>query len=134
METHDIHSQPLDTLRLLVLEDNPVSRALLQENLRFLGAQVRACSTAGEACALLAADPFDCVLTDVHLPDVAAADLPGRLRPHPDGPPLIALTGVVGQRNRQALVQHGFHVCLAKPVDLQTLVSTILSVCPETRK
>jgi PAS domain S-box-containing protein len=71
-------SQTLDIstrLRLLVIEDDADVALIVSKTLERAGHTVRHCLTAAEARDTLAAQPFDLILLDHHLPDMGGLDL-----------------------------------------------------------
>ncbi len=69
-----------DGLRLLVVEDDPDNRMLLQELLGMLGHRVTAVGSAEEASAAFQPGGYDALVTDVHLPGMSGLELAGALR------------------------------------------------------
>ena len=62
-------------LRVLVVEDNPISQLILREQLEHLGCTVVTASNGQEALALPDALSFDSVLTDLNMPLVDGHEL-----------------------------------------------------------
>ncbi len=58
------------THRVLIVDDDPVLRAVLDAFLQNSGYQTRCAHNATEALHLLDAEPFDVVLTDKKMPDM----------------------------------------------------------------
>jgi len=85
----------LKGVRVLVVEDDDVSRLLIREMLAT--AEVEIVEAADGEAGLTAAgiQPFDVVLVDVHLPGISGYDLAARLRSRSGAksPPIVAMTG-----------------------------------------
>lgn len=64
-----------DGLRTLLVEDNPASRAAMEEILGRLGVDVKSAATASDALRLLASESFDLVLLDLDLPDYTGLEV-----------------------------------------------------------
>jgi HAMP domain-containing protein/CheY-like chemotaxis protein/signal transduction histidine kinase len=78
--------------RLLVVEDNPGEQLSIRELLGHNDIQVTIASTGEEALAIIAEQPFDCMVLDLRLPDMTGFDVLERLR---DTPSLMDLPVVV---------------------------------------
>ena len=106
-------------LRVLVVEDNDFNRQLLTTLLEQEG--VEACAAANGEAALerLAAEPFDLVLMDVHMPQIDGIEATRRLREEVAGGrevPVIAVTADVFAEERARLTQAGVDDWLFKPI------------------
>lgn len=111
----DNGSQP----RLLLIEDDSISRQFMQAALEALPADVDAVETAAQAVAL--PGPYALWLIDAHLPDGSGADLLARLRArHPDVTAL-AHTADASAEKREFLLKAGFADVLIKPLSAATL-------------
>jgi signal transduction histidine kinase/CheY-like chemotaxis protein len=86
---------PLVNKRLLIIDDNRISRQNLALQAQCWGMVVRTSTFGQEAIALLQAqDPFDAILLDSHLPDIGCLDLIAQIRTLPNYPqtPIVRLT------------------------------------------
>jgi signal transduction histidine kinase/CheY-like chemotaxis protein len=118
----------LEALRVLAVDDNAVNLLVLEQLLTSLGQHVAKASSAAEALAALAAEPFDLVLMDIQMPEMSGIEALERLR-RDDGPnrevPVIALTADVTSGGRQRYVDLGFDEHAAKPIQLRDLLGAI---------
>ena len=106
---------------VLVVDDSDSMRLLCRVNLEIEGYRVLEAATLAEAEALLAAEPVDVVLLDVHVGDENGYDLLDRLRGKPGvGVALITGSADVGESDR-ALVD----AVIAKPFSLDDLSTTV---------
>ena len=115
-----------ETLRFLVVDDNPTVRLIIKEILRGFGVQqFEAASDGKEALELLKTQAFDVVLTDMVMPGVSGVDLAkavrgGATRAKADIP-IVLLSG---NMDRNALVtarDAGVTEFVAKPVVVANL-------------
>ena len=87
---------------------------------------MRQAGTLAAAREILAAEPIDLLLLDVHLPDGLGLDLAAELRlGPPDRPAILALTASVLPADQQKALDAGCDAFLAKPYGAAQLVSTL---------
>jgi CheY-like chemotaxis protein len=81
--------------RLLVVEDNPTERMSVTELLDHDDIDIEAVGSGGEALARLRADPADCVVLDLRLPDMSGFEVLEQLRDDPTlaDTPVVVFTG-----------------------------------------
>jgi CheY-like chemotaxis protein len=102
---------------ILLVEDDPVSRAFLEAATAALPATVASAGDAASACALANASAFDLCLIDAHLPDASGAELLARLREAGFATPALAHTASRDADANAALREAGFAGVIAKPID-----------------
>jgi signal transduction histidine kinase/ActR/RegA family two-component response regulator len=111
--------------RVLVVDDVATNRAVLNDLLTPLGFVVEEAGTGERALAAFAANPFDLVLLDLHLPDVDGAEVARRLREQPHRPRVIVVSasvfGIDPDRHNLA----GGDAFVPKPVDEATLLAAV---------
>jgi CheY-like chemotaxis protein/HPt (histidine-containing phosphotransfer) domain-containing protein len=108
--------------RILLVEDDPVSRAFLAVALGALPAEVDAAASAAEALAC-AGDGIghDLWLVDAHLPDADGPGLLASLRERAAWTPAIAHTAAPDAATAEALRAAGFAGVLRKPISAGAL-------------
>ena len=116
------------SLRVLLVDDERESRAVLTAFLSLEGVQVVAVATAEEALMRLHDRPFDLVIADLGLPGASGFDLLRQVR-RSGAPwaqlPIVAVTGRASAIDREVVLEAGFQGHVAKPVDLQGLLVAI---------
>ncbi|OLB79380.1 MAG: response regulator [Actinobacteria bacterium 13_2_20CM_2_71_6] len=136
----------MTALRLLVVEDNELNRALVRAIITRAGdpvlreAEIIEAHTLAQARAVLSDTPVDAVLLDVQLPDGSGLalldDLPGSLRGR--RPVIVAVTGGVMPEQRAAAIAAGCDAIVTKPyvaADLtQTLSAHLMQREPGTQR
>ncbi len=116
------------SLRLLVAEDVPLNRDLLQAGLTQAGHDVVLVGDGAEAVARASAQRFDAVLMDVHMPVMDGIEAARRIRalPPPRGSvPIMALTASVMTSERQHCLDAGMTKVLAKPIVWSHLLAAL---------
>jgi two-component system sensor histidine kinase/response regulator len=123
----------LQGIRVLVVDDNQVSREILAEMLRFFQLEVDVAVSGPAALATLAAaeKPYDLVLMDWRMPGMNGDEAIERI--HRDTglarqPKLVMVTAYGGENVIRLAEQAGVDGFLIKPVSPSTLLDTILSV------
>ena len=124
-------TRDLSGLKVLVVDDEPDARLLVQRILADCNAGVITASSAGEALGLLTQDPPDVLISDVGMPGEDGYAFIRRVRSLPDGLasiPAIALTAYARLEDRARATRAGFQKHLAKPVDATELVAMVDSL------
>jgi PAS domain S-box-containing protein len=117
----------LHGLRILVVEDEPDSRELLQMVLSKFGADTRVAGSCAEALARFQERAPDVLISDIGLPDADGYELLARVRALPSdrAVPAIALTAYAGVEHAREALRRGFQAHLAKPFETARLVQLI---------
>ncbi|NTU60266.1 MAG: PAS domain-containing protein, partial [Deltaproteobacteria bacterium] len=109
--------------RVLVVDDEPAIREVVERVLLSLGYRVTACAGSAEALAAFGADPgaFDAVLTDYTMPGMNGLDLAAELmRLRPDLPVLLG-TGYAESVSEELVAARGLRALLMKPYTKQKI-------------
>jgi CheY-like chemotaxis protein len=127
----------MSTIRILLVEDNEMNRALVRailartSELRLREATLVEAENVAAARSALAAGRFDVILLDVHLPDGSGLTIAQEANASPDGrPPIVALTAAALPREQAAALDAGCDTFLAKPYTSSELVNTIVKLLP----
>lgn len=122
----------LARLRLLIIEDDPDARELMQAVLEQRGATVTVADSVAAAEEALTSLQPDVIVSDIAMPEEDGIGFIRRFRTRSaaDGgrTPAIAVSAFVGHSDRARAVAAGFDRYLFKPVDFDALCSTILAV------
>ncbi len=114
--------------RTLVVDDDPTNRLILAQALAALGHSVSEAPDGHSALRLLAFEPVDLVLLDLHMPRQSGLDVLRELRAF-EGPnrfvPAICVTADVLSRRPFEYLDLGFHDFLAKPVQIAKLAVAV---------
>ncbi|NBD34995.1 MAG: PAS domain S-box protein, partial [Chloroflexi bacterium] len=112
---------------ILVVEDNEMARAALQESLRMLLYEVIVAHHGKEALEILTrrGSEIDLVLSDVVMPEMGGLALLRTMQTQNIEIPVILLTGHALDNDLDALQVDNLHTWMAKPPDLEKLAETI---------
>ena len=121
---------PLAGLRILVVDDEPDSLDFVAFVLEEAGAEVISVSSAAEALLSIEQTAPDLLVSDIGMPEMDGYMLINRIRTQlaPQFRQLvaIALTAYAGEGNERQVLAAGFDRHLAKPIDPNELVATVV--------
>jgi len=115
--------------RVLVVEDEVITRKLLEKEVRGLGHEVVPAES-GEAALALLPERIDLVLTDAMLPGVSGFDLVRTMRVTPElaDIPVIVVSGISGPEGCSSALACGADDFLQKPVERNVLALRVASL------
>jgi PAS domain S-box-containing protein len=127
----------LQGLNVLVLDDEPDARDLVQEVLSECGAIVTTAASAEEAIKLIDEHNVnpDVILSDIGMPMVDGYEFIRRIRARDDDlkrVPAAALTALARLEDRRRALFSGFQTHIAKPVDPSELIAVVASLSGRT--
>jgi two-component system sensor histidine kinase/response regulator len=117
----------LEGLRVLVVDDHPINRRILDEQLVRWGMAVTCTEGAADAVrtaedAEAAGVPYQLALVDYQMPHADGVELAKRLLAALDQPPrLVLLTSLSKELSVQTIADAGFHGYLVKPLHMEDL-------------
>ncbi len=124
------------TLRVLLVEDEPVSRMMTSRLLAQQGHDVRTADNGSQALDALAGEPFDLVLMDVQMPVLNGLETVRRIRAGGAGPddavPVIGLSAYATDQDVRTAMDAGFTDYLSKPCDPRALARAIRRARPRS--
>ncbi len=122
------------SVKLLIVDDHPVNRLLLKQQLGLLGLQVEAAADGVQALALWREGNFDLVITDCHMPEMDGYTLTAHIRASESGSrhvPIIAWTANVLDEEAEHCRRAGMDDILTKPTDLNELRQKLAHWLPQ---
>lgn len=126
----DIEELDLTGQHILVADDNRANRKILDVLLRKMGANVTLCVDGREAIGIWQTHPFDLLLLDINMPEVAGTDVmrsvraSEALRAMPPVPALAVTANAMPEQVAQYL-KVGFDGCVGKPFTRAALASAL---------
>jgi CheY-like chemotaxis protein len=115
-----------------VVDDQEEMRTIIAGKLGECGAAVTVAASGSEALALLEESAFDALLCDMSMPEMDGYELIRRLRAmetdSEQRQPAIALTVLSRPEDRLRVLQAGFQMSVAKPVEPDELVVAIARI------
>ena len=120
--------------RVLLVEDNEINRTVARMMLEPWGVALDEAEDGSTALALLAANDYDLLLTDIQMPGLSGIEVTQRLRQLPEprraATPIIALTANAFRADVERYLAAGVNACLTKPYDEATLYQTMEALLP----
>lgn len=114
-------------VRILIVEDDPGTREALAEMLQLGGAEVRSAGSAATAMEVFERFQPQLLVCDIAMPEEDGYLLLRRIRAlgseRGGDVPALALTALAGPEDRRRALAAGFQLHLAKPVDIDRLVT-----------
>jgi DNA-binding NtrC family response regulator len=108
--------------RLLLVDDDPVHRRLLQARFQAAGYPVEVASAAEDALRTLKKADIDAVISDIHMPGMSGLDL---LRNLGGRPPVILVSGALTHSTRNEVLAAGAADAFAKPIPWPDLFDAV---------
>ena len=135
VEAEPQNDKPLENIKVLLVEDDPDSREVLQIFLEQCGARVTGADSAHEAVEKLTehADILpDIIISDLAMPGEDGYSLISRIRKMPENKggkvPAIALSAFATGENKRKAFESGFQTYTTKPFDADLLIKEILDL------
>ena len=121
--------RPIRGARVLLAEDNPVNQQVAAAFLQAGGLEVTLAENGVEAVEWVKKTRFDIVLMDMQMPDMDGTQATRLIRKLPQGIglPIIAMTAAAMESDRQECLAAGMNAHVAKPIDAELLVKTLLA-------
>ena len=120
----------LEHVRVLLVDDDPDTRGMMETVLSQRGARVTAASSAAEALACVDRETPDVLLSDIGMPGMDGYALIRELRERPGARaiPAAALTAYAHADDRGQAIAAGYQLHVAKPVEPAELVAVVASL------
>ncbi|HEX5835032.1 MAG TPA: response regulator, partial [Pyrinomonadaceae bacterium] len=122
-------TQMLSGVNVLLVDDDSDTLKLMATALARRQANVTAVSSAGEAIQAIRQKRPDVLVSDIAMPDEDGYGLIEKVRSLENGEtqniPAVAITAYAKEEDRERALSSGFQIYLAKPIELQELVSVV---------
>jgi two-component system, NarL family, capsular synthesis sensor histidine kinase RcsC len=123
-EALSVHPEGAPAMRnqsVLLVDDNPVNRELIQQQLETLGYTVDTAEDGVVALRLWQEDRYDAVLTDINMPNMNGYELTQHLRARGADVPVLAVTATALVSEKMRCKHAGINDLLLKPLSLERL-------------
>ncbi|HBK3299192.1 TPA: two-component system sensor histidine kinase RcsC [Citrobacter koseri] len=123
-----------DDMMILVVDDHPINRRLLADQLGSLGYQCKTANDGVDALNVLSKNHIDIVLSDVNMPNMDGYRLTQRIRQLGLTLPVVGVMANALAEEKQRCLESGMDSCLSKPVTLDVLKQTLAVYAERVRK
>ena len=113
-------------MKILLVDDNQLNREVLSGmiNILFSEVKVEAYERATEALAL-DLDSYDLILSDISMPELDGFMFYDALKEKGYSSPIIAVTALTVDGDKDKILMHGFDDYISKPIDMDMLKVTL---------
>lgn len=118
----------VDSLRILVVDDEPMSLKVMQKLIERLGHKVDTAASGKQALETLVKKPYHLLVTDRAMPGMSGDELAFRAKESHPGLPVIMLTGFGDLMNYANETPPGVDLVIGKPASLRDLNEAITRV------
>lgn len=124
----------MDTLSVLLIDDEQEFVITLAERLELRGLRVRTASNGQEGLLKVMQEVPDVVIVDMFMPGLSGADIVQALKSRFPHLPLIMLTGHSGVDDAGEIPLAGVYTCLTKPVSLEIVLDSLHAAVKEAQQ
>lgn len=122
-----------DDIMVLIVDDHPINRRLLADQLSTLGYPCKTANDGIDALNVLNKNAIDIVLSDVNMPNMDGYRLTQRIRELGMTLPVIGVTANALAEEKQRCIESGMDSCLSKPVTLDVIAQTLTLYAEKVR-
>ncbi len=116
------------TVNVLIVDDNEMMAKTLKDILVAKGFDAETAHSAIEAMELMEHNKYDCVISDIRMPDMSGIELFHMLRIREPGLPVILMTAYTRDEEIEKNLENGLLAVLNKPLKLEALFSFLHSL------
>jgi len=120
--------------RILIVDDDPGQRSLLDSFLRGQGFETVVASSGEHALEILRSESFNLMISDVRMPGLSGLETLRRARQEHGLLPVLLVTAYADIREAVGAMRDGALNYLAKPIDLDELLITVQQVAGLTQR
>ena len=133
-KTKEIEAKPdltlLNKKKVLLVEDNKINQMITKKMLENKGIVCIIIDNGEDAVKLMHNHEYDLVLMDVHLPGINGTEATKQIREFDNTVPIIALTAISLDENRETLLSYGMNDVITKPFipeEFYTIISKYIA-------
>ena len=121
----EFRNKPTGSPRILIVDDDPGQRSLLNSFLRSQGFETALADSGERALEMLRSGKFAMMISDVRMPGLSGLETLRRARQEQVTLPVLLVTAFTDIRDAVAAMRDGAVNYLAKPIDLDELLSSV---------
>lgn len=123
-------AEQLKSKKILLVEDNKINQMITKKMLENKGIVCIIIDNGEDAVKLMHNHEYDLVLMDVHLPGINGTEATKQIREFDNAVPIIALTAISLDENRETLLSYGMNDVITKPFipeEFYTIISKYIA-------
>ena len=121
----ELRNKPADVPRILIVDDDPGQRSLLNSFLRGQGFETALADSGERALEMLRSGKFAMMISDVRMPGLSGLETLRRARQEHVTLPVLLVTAFTDIRDAVAAMRDGAVNYLPKPIDLDELLNSV---------
>ena len=121
----ELRNRPAETPRILIVDDDPGQRSLLNSFLRSQGFETALADSGERALEMLRSGKFAMMISDVRMPGLSGLETLRRARQEHVTLPVLLVTAFTDIRDAVAAMRDGAVNYLPKPIDLDELLNSV---------
>ena len=121
----ELRNKPADVPRILIVDDDPGQRSLLNSFLRSQGFETALADSGERALEMLRSGKFAMMISDVRMPGLSGLETLRHARQEHVTLPVLLVTAFTDIRDAVAAMRDGAVNYLAKPIDLDELLNSV---------
>ena len=110
---------------ILLVEDNKINQMITQKMLENKGISCVIVDSGEEAIENVKTNQYDLILMDVHLPSMSGTEATTVIRTFDNQTPIIALTAISLNENKETLLSFGMNEVITKPFEPDHFYSVV---------
>lgn len=114
-----------DMIKVLEVDDNPLSMELVIEILTMHGFTVHSAIDGEEAIKKIEKEVYDLILMDIELPGIDGIEVTKIIKAKYKNIPVIALTSYAMKGDKERFINAGFDDYVSKPLDISDFIKKI---------
>ena len=115
----------LDSINVLLIEDNKINQLVTQKTLNKLNCKLDIVESGNEALNLIHNKPFDLIITDINLPDISGFEISKKIRELNIETPVFAITAYSYEEIKPQAIVSGIDYVFVKPFKIEVLSGKI---------
>ena len=137
-KTKIIETKPDITLlnekKVLLVEDNKINQMITQKMLEKRGISCKIIDNGEDAIEDTKVNNYDLILMDVHLPGINGTEATSEIRKFNTCTPIVALTAISLNENREMLLSYGMNEVITKPFEPEHFYTVVTKYLTSTEQ
>lgn len=120
--------------KVLLVEDNKINQMITQKMLEKRGISCKIIDNGEDAIEDVKVNKYDLILMDVHLPGINGTEATSEIRKFNNHIPIIALTAISLNENREMLMSYGMNEVITKPFEPEHFYNVVTKYLTSTEQ